>query len=175
MRNPLKLNLYVRTAARQKTAALLALFLSVPLMNGCVGFVAGAATGAAVAHDERSPGTMLEDETIEVQAKEKLYNDKTLDDKIHINVTSYNHVVLLTGEALSRALRDRAVDIVSKVDKVKRVHNEIAVADLSSFSTRSNDTWITTKVKTNMLTAKNFDATRVKVVTERGSVYLMGN
>jgi osmotically-inducible protein OsmY len=170
MRNKLSF----KSASWQKATALLALLMILPLTNGCVGFVAGAATGAAVAHDERSPGVMLEDETIEVKSKEQLYNDKALDDKIHINVTSYNHVVLLTGEVLSRALRDHAVGIVSKVEKVKRVHNEITVADLSSFSSRSNDTWITTKVKTNMLSAKGFDGTRVKVVTERGSVYLMG-
>lgn len=157
-----------------KSAALFTLLLLLPLMNGCVGFLAGAATGAVVAHDERSPATILEDETIEVTAKEKLYQDKNLDKKIHINVTSFNHVVLLTGEVLSHALRDYAVDIVSKVPKVKRVYNEIAVADLSTFASRSNDTWITTKVKTNMLGAKGFDSTRVKVVTERGSVYLMG-
>lgn len=144
------------------------------LLNGCAGFLAGAATGAAVSHDTRSTGTMLEDETIEVTAKEKLYKDNTLEKKIHINVTSYNHIVLLTGEVLSKELLDHAIDIVRHVDKVRRIHNELAISDLSSFQQRSTDTWITTKVKTKMLGEKNFDSTRIKVVTERGSVYLMG-
>ena len=153
---------------------LLTVLLLTPLLNGCVGFLAGAATGAVVAHDERPASTMLEDETIEVKAKEALYHDPKLDKKIHINVTSYNHVVLLTGEILSHELRDYAVDIVSKVENVKRIYNEVIVADLSTFASRSNDTWITTKVKTDMLGAKGFDSSRVKVVTERGTVYLMG-
>lgn len=159
---------------QRMAVSLLVLALIVPLMSGCVGFVAGAATGAVIAHDERSPATILEDETIEVKAKEALYHDPRLDKKIHINVTSFNHVVLLTGEVLSHALRDYAVDLVSKVDNVSRVYNEIVVADLASFSSRSNDTWITTKIKTDMIGAKGFDSTRVKVVTERGSVYLLG-
>lgn len=147
---------------------------SLLFLNGCVGFLAGAATGAAVAHDTRSAGTILEDETIEVAAKEKLYHDELLEKKIHINVTSYNHIVLLTGEVLSRDILDHAVDIVRHVEKVRRVHNELVIADLSSFQQRSQDTWITTKVKSKMLSEKGFDSSRIKVVTERGSVYLLG-
>ena len=157
-----------------KTRLIVLCVLLLPLLNGCAGFLVGAATGAAVAHDTRSAGTMLEDQTIEVAAKEQLYHDVTLEKKIHINVTSYNHIVLLTGEVLSQAALDHAIDIVRHIDKVKRIHNELAIADLSSFQDRSQDTWITTKVKSKMLGEKDFDSTRIKVVTERGSVYLMG-
>ena len=151
-----------------------ATLLIVPLLSGCVGFVAGAATGAAVAHDQRSTNTILEDQTIEVNASKALYEDEMLEKKIHINVTSFNHTVLLTGEVLSKKLLEHAINTVRKIDKVKQVHNEISVADLSSFQSRSKDTWITTKIKSKMLASKAVESSRVKVVTERGSVYLMG-
>lgn len=154
--------------------ALLTLLAATPMLNGCVGFIAGAATGAVIAHDSRSANTMLEDETIEVNAKKALYHDPKLDKKIHVNVTSFDHVVLLTGEVLTFDLRDYVVDFVSRQPNVKKVYNELAVADLTSFSSRSHDTWITTKIKTDMLGAKDFDSTRVTVVTEREIVYLMG-
>lgn len=144
--------------------------------TGCVApaVVAGAAGGAAVAHDERSSQTIIDDEVIEAKGKDAIYADAKMAKRIHVNITSFNHVVLLTGEALSRAERDTIVDIVRRLDKVRRVHNEIRVADLTDFSSRTNDTWITSKVKTKMLATKGFDSTRVKVVTEDGTVFLMG-
>jgi osmotically-inducible protein OsmY len=83
-------------------------------------------------------------------------------------------VVLVTGETLSHDLRDQVVKIVRNIPNVRRVHNELVVADLTSFKSRSHDTWITSKVKSQMVNAKGLDSTRVKVVTENGSVYLMG-
>lgn len=151
----------------------LALAFLISLLPGCA-FMAGAAGGAAVSNDTRTTGTMLEDETIEITATNKIYHDKTLEKKIHINVTSYNHVMLLTGEVLTKALRDYVIEAVRSVENIRRVHNEVAIADLASFESRSNDTWITTKIKTKMLGTKFFKASRVKVVTENGSVYLMG-
>ena len=149
---------------------------SFTLSTGCVApvLVAGAAGGASVAHDKRSNQAMLDDEVIEAKAKDAIYKDPAMAKRIHINVTSFNRVVLLTGEALSRATRDKAVNIVRNLDKVRRVYNEIRIADLTSFSSRTGDSWITSKVKTKMLTTKGFDATRVKVVTEDGTVFLMG-
>ena len=144
--------------------------------SGCVApaVVAGAAGGAAVAHDERSSQTIIDDEVIEAKGKDAIYADPKMAKRIHVNITSFNHVVLLTGEALSRAERDTIVDIVRRLDKVRRVHNEIRIADLTDFSSRTNDTWITSKVKTKMLATKGFDSTRVKVLTEDGTVFLMG-
>ena len=94
--------------------------------------------------------------------------------KIHINITSYNGVVLLTGEALSDSLRTHAINIARQINKVKRVHNEIRVADLTSFSSRTNDSWITSKVKTQMFATKGFKSSQVKVITEASTVYIMG-
>jgi len=148
--------------------------VSVQCLSGCVAIVAGAAGGAAAAHDLRSTTTMFEDEGIELSATDLLYNDPKLDKKIHVNVTSYNYIVLLTGEVLSQKLRVYAVELVRNLKNVKRIHNELVVADLTEFESRTYDTWITSKVKTAMLTTQNFDATRIKVVTENKSVFLMG-
>ena len=145
-------------------------------LHGCAApvVVAGAAGGAAVANDERNTRSLIDDQVIEASAKDKLYADAEVAKKIHINVTSYNGVVVMTGEVLSKSLRNRAVDIVRHLDKVRRVHNEVRVADLTSFKSRTNDSWITSKVKTQMFTTKDFNASQVKVVTEAGTVYLMG-
>ena len=143
-------------------------------LSGCGAIVAGAFGGAVAANDRRPSTVMLEDEAIELTAVDLLYNKPDLVKTTHVNVTSYNHVVLLTGEALSDNLRHKTVEVVRNINRVKRVFNEIRIADLATFESRSKDTWITSKVKARMLTTDNFDATRIKVVTENRVVYLMG-
>ncbi len=144
-------------------------------VSGCPAFLAGgAATGVAVAHDRRTPGTVIEDQTIEIKAVRALEADTEINEKTHFNVTSYNKAALVTGEAPTEELRSRMADIVSRVPEVRKVYNEIAVAAPSSYTSRSSDTLITTKVKTRLFSDKELDATRIKVVTERGIVYLMG-
>lgn len=154
------------------------LFAATSLLQGCAPLIVGtAATGASVAHDRRTTGTFVEDQSIELKAAGALGEDPDLKAQAHLNVTSFNMVVLLSGEAPSESLRQRAGDIVARVDKVRRVHNEIQVAAPSSMMTRSSDTLITAKVKTSLFSIKgmeNFDPTRVKVVTENGTVFLMG-
>lgn len=142
------------------------------ILQGCGGMLIGGT--AMVAHDRRGSQTILADQNIESKATDKLYGDPQLGKKIHINVTSYNRVVLLTGEVLSRDARDRAVTIVRGISNVRRVHNELVVDDLTSFKSRSHDSWITSRVKSSMVGAKGLDATRVKVVTENDSVFLLG-
>lgn len=143
---------------------------------GCAPVVVGgaAATGVAVVHDRRSAGTVIDDQTIEFQALGDLHADKELYKQAHINVTSYNKVALLTGEAPTEELKERAAEIVRGNEKVRRVHNEITLAAPSSFTSRSADTILTGKVKAAMVGIKDFDLTRVKVVTENGVVYLLG-
>jgi osmotically-inducible protein OsmY len=156
----------------------LSILLLVTLLQGCAGaVVGGAAAGASVAHDRRSAGTVVDDEIIELKAREKLFSDKELFEQTHISVTSYNNILLLSGETPTDALRSRAFSLVSGIPKVRKVHNELVLAAPSSLLTRSSDTWITTKVKTNLFNIKNiedFDPTRVKVVTENGTVFLLG-
>ncbi len=151
----------------------------IPLMlSGCAAAVigAGAAAGttAAVAHDRRTTGTFIEDQNIELKAAKSFYSDKEINDSSHLNVTSYNLVVLITGETPSEDIRNRIVNIVREIPKVTHVYDELTIAAPSSWTSRTSDSLITSKVKTKLLTLDNFDGTRVKVVTEKGVVYLMG-
>jgi len=157
------------------TAAKLLFFvLALSQLSACALAVVGAAGGAIVANDRRQASVILEDERIEVAANDKIYSDPALSKKIHANVTCYNHTILLTGEVVSEELRKHVVDIVSNIEKVKLVHNELVVANLADFSERSGDTWLTSKVKTRMLASEYLDGSHVKVVSENSSVYLMG-
>jgi osmotically-inducible protein OsmY len=160
---------------RRRTLLVFLFAMSASVLTGCVAVaVTGAVTGASVATDRRTAGTILDDETIELKAHKAFFEDKGLHDQAHLNVTSYNNVVLLTGEAPTRELRSHAVDIVRNIRKVKRVIDEVKVAAPSSFVSRSSDSLITSKVKTKLLAAKNISGINVKVVTEDGVVYLMG-
>lgn len=144
-------------------------------LSGCVAVAGGAvATGAVVANDRRTTGTFVEDQAIEIKAARELNSDTEIRDNTHISITSYNTVVLMTGETPSEDLRRKAVEIVRHVPAVTKVYNEIAVAAPSSYMSRSSDTMITTKVKTKLFGQEGLDATKVKVVTERGIVYLLG-
>jgi len=157
---------------------LITLLLSATLLNGCTQLIAGgAATGVAVVHDRRSAGTVIDDQTIELKTLRAILSDEALSKRVHVNVTSYNMITLITGEAPTEELRRQVEQIARSVPKVRRVHNEIVVAAPSSLMARSSDTLITTKVKTNLLQIdhiEDFDPTRVKVVTENGTVFLMG-
>ena len=148
------------------------------LLSGCTAAVVGAGavagTTASVAHDRRTTGTFIEDQAIELKAIKSFFSDKEIHDSSHINVTSYNTVVLITGETPSENIRQRIVNIVKTTPKVTHVYDELTIAAPSSWTSRSSDSLITSKVKTKLLTLKNFDGTRVKVVTEKGVVYLMG-
>ena len=148
------------------------------LLSGCatalVGIGAAAGTTATVAHDRRTTGTFIEDQSIELKAIKSFFSDKEIHDSSHINVTSYNTVVLITGETPSEDIRKRVVNIARDIPKVTHVYNELTIAAPSSLISRSSDSLITSKVKIRLFRLKNFDATRAKVVTEKGVVYLMG-
>ncbi len=162
---------------KNRWLAPVALLTATVLLNACAPLVVGgAATTASLAHDRRTAGTVIEDQSIELRIRSALNKDPEISKQAHINITSYDGVVLLSGEAPTGAMRERAGDIARRAKKVRRVHNEIKVAAPSSMMTRSSDTWITTKVKTSLLSVKlkGFDPTRIKVVTENGTVYLLG-
>lgn len=143
--------------------------------QGCAPLVvAGAGTAAIAAHDRRTLGAFVDDQSIELQAGAALKADETLKHDSHINVTSVNGIVLLSGEAATGELRDRALAHVRSVDGIRRIVNEVRVAPPSTLGSRTHDTWLTTKVKTKLIHTENLDSTRVKVVTENDAVYLMG-
>lgn len=160
------------------TAPITLLCIALTTLYGCAPAVIGgaAATGAAV-HSRRTVGTMVDDEAIEVKSRLAILENKDLNSQIHINIVSYNGVVLMVGQAPTQALSQQAESIVAGIEKVRVVHNELSIAAPNSLMTRSSDTIITTKVKASLLSIEglpDFDATRVKVITEDGVVYLMG-
>ena len=141
--------------------------------QGCIPVIVGG-TGMAVAmvSDRRSSGTYVEDEGIEWKAN-KWINDR-LGDKVHVNATSFNRKLLLTGEAFNEASREEAGRIAASVENVREVVNELRVAPTSTLSARTNDTYISSKVKARFVDQKDFHIQQVKVVTEAGTTYLMG-
>ncbi|QNP58157.1 BON domain-containing protein [Paenacidovorax monticola] len=157
-----------RTACMLLAAAALAGGLSacVPLVVG------GAAVGTMVAVDRRTSGTQLEDESIEMRSANRIY--EILGDRAHVNVTSWNRQVLLTGEVPTADDRQKVEQAVLGVENVRSIVNELVVAPNSSVTQRSNDALITGKVKASFVDAKDIMSSAFKVVTERGVVYLMG-
>lgn len=146
---------------------------ALPLLHGCVPVMFGgaAATGVVVAEDRRTVGTITEDQGIELKASSRI-GEKF--GNAHINVTSYNRMLLLTGEAPDAAAKSEIEKIARSVENVRGVYNEIQIAGNSSLSARANDTYLTSKVKARFVDAQKFNAVHVKVVTEANTVYLMG-
>ena len=144
------------------------------LLSACVPLVvAGAAAGTAlVATDRRTVGAQADDEAIELKIGNNIGSG--YGDRVHVNVTSYNGIVLLTGEVPEPGLVTTIGDIARTTAKVRRVHNELVVAAASPVGSRTNDSYITSKVKARFVEANKFSATHVKVVTDREVVYLMG-
>ncbi len=146
---------------------------ALPLLQGCVPMIAaGATAGALSAFDRRSLGTQTEDETIEWKSSARV--GEKFGDRVHINFTSFNRKVLLTGEVPSAEDKAEAELIVSGVTNVQGVYNELTIGPVSSFSDRSNDSFITSKVKSRMVDSGKFNPVHVKVVTEAGVVFLLG-
>ncbi len=143
--------------------------------QGCAGVViAGGATAGAMANDRRTSGAYIDDETIEWKIIDVLYQDKQIDEQTHLNATSYNGIVLLTGEIPNDGMRAKIDEKIRGVQGVRQLHDETSIAAPSSMMSRSGDTWITSKVKTAMLTGDTDMGARTKVVTDKGVVYLMG-
>ncbi len=153
-------------------SALLAASLAGAL-SGCAPLIiGGAAVGAMVSFDRRTPGTQIDDEGIELRAASSLR--QALGERAHVNVTSYNRQVLLTGEVPNDRDRQTAEQVVARVDNVKGVANELAILANTTLAQRSYDTLITGKVKASLVDDKDLFVAAFKVVTERGTVHLMG-
>ena len=147
------------------------------LIQGCAEVVVGgAAATATAAHDRRTLGVYVEDQSIEFKAGEKLLADAEIRQQCQINVTSYNMVVLLTGQAANQTLRERAEQLVSSVEHVRRVVNEVEIGSFASLGELTRDAALTTEIKFRLtrIGIPDFDPLRVKVISERGVVFLMG-
>ncbi len=154
-------------------AALLFGAMLLPALQGCFPVVAaGVTTGVLATLDRRTLGTQTEDEAIEVKSSLRLGGK--LGDKAHVNVTSYDRKVLITGEVASTEAKASAEAIVGEVPNVQGVYNELTVAPPSSYTDRSNDAYITSKIKGRFVDNGKFNPVHVKVVTEAGIAYLLG-
>ena len=144
-------------------------------VSGCVPMIVAAGVGGAtlVATDRRSVGAQADDEAIELKIANEIA--ARYGETVHVNATSYSGIVLLTGEVPDQAAYASIGNIAASTDRVRSVHNDLAIGPLTPLSARSNDTFITSKVKARFVEANKFAANHVKVVTERGVVYLMGS
>ena len=148
---------------------------SLAMAYGCAPvIVAGGATAAVVANDRRTLGSFIDDETIELKSRKALNSDASLGENMHVNITSVNGVVLLTGETAAAEQRDRAIADVREVLGIRRIVNELRVAPISNLANRANDSWLTSKAKARLIATKDLDSGQIKVVTENSTVYLLG-
>ncbi|WP_374440116.1 BON domain-containing protein [Pseudomonas panipatensis] len=145
-------------------------------LGGCSSFLS--ATREKPIDDDRGTrtiGSKIDDSLIETKVAVNIAKaDPDLDRNSHVVVVSYNGVVLLAGQTPRADLKNKAEQAARTVQKVKTVHNELQILQPSSVAARSNDTWLTTKIKTQMLTDANVPSSRIKVVTENGIVYMLG-
>jgi osmotically-inducible protein OsmY len=143
------------------------------LLSGCFAAVAGgAAAGGAAAVDRRTAGIYVEDENIEIKSLQQIR--KALSEEAHVNVTSYNLNVLLTGEVPNQEAKAEAENIVKGIVNVKNITNELVIGPKTSMRDRANDTYLTSVIKSKFVAEKDFAANSVKIVTEASVVYLMG-
>jgi osmotically-inducible protein OsmY len=142
-------------------------------LGGCVPLmIGGAVMTGMVASDRRTSGTVVEDEGIEIKAALRIREN--LGERVHVNVTSYNRQVLLTGEVPNEQDRQLVQQVVSNVENVRNIVNELAILGASTLTQRSSDSIVTGRVKAALLDAKDLFANSFKVVTERGTTYVMG-
>ncbi|QYJ86391.1 BON domain-containing protein [Shewanella mesophila] len=155
--------------------ALLPLIAIVLMLQGCAGAVmVGAVGGAMMINDERSFSIQLDDTNADFQISNALAAHEDIKNQTNITGVAMNGNVLMIGQAPNSMLRDKAINTVKGLNLGGKIHNQIRIGNPTSFTTRSNDTWVTTKVKTRMLNDKELDVTRIKVITENGEVFLLG-
>ncbi len=157
--------------------AVLAPALTATALSGCGPMVvAGATYSAAVVYDRRSAGVVIDDEVIELQARDAYFKNPDISERSQLKATSYNHTVLITGQAETAQIADRYARLVAQLPKVKQVYNEAEVGPMIGVGQMGKDAMLTSRAKLAIQSIKlpGFDALRVKVVTENGVVYLMG-
>ena len=157
-----------------RLTALAAALAAATLLGACAPLLIGGAFvgGGMVATDRRTSGTQVEDQSIEIKGGKRVSD--AIGDRGHVNVTSYNRLVLVTGEVPSEADKTSVEQFIARIENVRSIVNELAIGAPSSIGTRSSDTLITSKVKASIVDAKDIQVAAFKVVTERGNVYLMG-
>jgi osmotically-inducible protein OsmY len=162
------------TSLNRSTATLLLALAAGTTLSACAPLLIGGAIwgGTLVVSDRRTSGAQIDDQAIELKSVRRIAD--VIGDKGHVNVTSYNRLVLLSGEVPTEGDKAAVEQAVARIDNVRAIVNELTLAAPSSLSARSNDTLMTSKVKASMVDAKDIQANAYKVVTERSVVYLMG-
>lgn len=156
--------------------SLLALILTVAfLISGCgIILVTTAAVSAIdIVRDRREIGTLWDDNKMELSLRQSISKNEQIDNS-NVSVTAFNGIALLTGEVPDQRAIDQILDLAKSHPDASQVINRIELAGKTNLNSRANDSWITGRVKTAMLTSRTIDATKIKVVTERANVYLMG-
>jgi osmotically-inducible protein OsmY len=161
----------------QKTTFVLALVAAVVSQSACVPLpllMGGTAVagGVMVASDRRTSGTVIEDNAIQLKSSNRISD--ALGERAHVNVTSYNRQILLTGEVPSEQDKQLVEKVVAGVENARGVYNELAVLGNTTLSQRSSDTLVTSRVKASLVDAQDLSANAFKITTERGTVYLLG-
>jgi osmotically-inducible protein OsmY len=165
---------FFRGAWRGPAWALAGAAVSAALLAGCAPLLLGGAVvgGAMVATDRRTAGSQVDDETIELKANNRM-ND-AFGERARVSTTSYNRMVLLTGEVPTEGDKTTAEQAVARVDNVQSVVNELTIGPINTFGEKTKDAFVTAKVKASLIDAKDVFSNSIKVVTHRGTVYLMG-
>lgn len=159
---------------KTQRCSLIALLSLMPVLSGCIPalIVGGATAGYMFVEDRRTSGVYVEDQGLEFKVSSRIKEKHA--DHVHINVTSFNRVVLLTGEVPSEEVRANVAEVAKSVENVRSVQNETIVAGASALSSRANDSYLTSKVKSRLVGTKGISADHIKVVSENNTVFLMG-
>ena len=162
-------------AVKLRQAIIIAI-ISLGGLSSCItALVAGAAIATIdIIHDRRTAGEYVDDNTIELSSQNILVSSKTLRAGAHVKPVSWNGILLITGEINSQSNKQEIINRLSAITGVRQLVDETTITGKTALLARTNDAWITTKVKSQLLVKTGLDANRVKVITTRGSVYLMG-
>lgn len=163
------------TSIKNKPLKLGAVLLILSVLQGCAAVaVVAVTTGASMATDRRSIGNQIDDQSIEVEAYNEITKNKSLNENTNLHIISVNGSVLIIGQAPNTYLRDQAIKIINDIDGIVRIHNQIRIGNLTSITTQTNDVWLTSKVKSALLSSDKVNGRAIKVITENAEVFLMG-
>ena len=151
-----------------------ALFILLSLQACTSALVVGTVATVASVNDPRTIGSQVDDNAIEIEAMLKLLRDDDINNHTNLNVISYNGQVLMVGQSPNQFLIDNAVKLVKEIDGVKKIHNQVKLGTPATMSTKTTDAWLTTKVKSQLLTDDEVEGHNIKVITENKTVFLMG-
>lgn len=166
----------IQTITKQCAQTLVILTLALGTMSGCVtALIAGAVVATVdILHDRRTAGEYVDDNTVELSARNYLLSSPEIRAAAHVKPVSWNGILLVTGEIDSEEVKQQMVATFSNFQGVRQVVDETTITGKTALLARTNDAWITSKVKSRLLLKTGLDANRVKVITTRGTVYLMG-